>query len=282
VIPRVDLHLHTIASDGRCSPAELVERSAMAGLSVIAVTDHDTTAAIEETQRLGRERDIEVISGIELTSVTDGRDVHMLGYFFDPDDTALLSFLLRQRHARVERVKAVCERLSALGVPIELDSLLKRAEDATGRSIGRPQIARAMIEAGHVTSTREAFDRWLAHGAPAFVPRSGPSPADSIAVLHDAGAIVSVAHPGADQLQEEIPRLAAAGLDAIEAFHSDHDSATVDQLRALAARLNLLTTGGSDFHGMPEHGLEPGSVLLPPGEWDRLRTAASARSPSRQ
>jgi 3',5'-nucleoside bisphosphate phosphatase len=273
--PRVDLHLHTTASDGRCTPAELVDRAIAARLTVIAVTDHDTTAGVAETQAIGHRHGLEVIAGIEITSMDGGRDTHILGYFYDIEDAELLNFLATQRRARVDRVAAIGERLAALGVPIDTRPLLEQAARDTGRSIGRPQIARAMIAAGHVSGTSEAFDRWLGHGCPGFVPRSGPTPEEAIAMLHRAGGLVSIAHPGADDLADRIPSLAAAGLDAIEAFHSDHDAAMVEQYSVLARRLNLLVTGGSDFHGSPEHGLEPGSVTLPADDWDCLRKAST-------
>ena len=279
--PRVDLHLHTTASDGRYTPEELVDLSIAAGLTVIAVTDHDTTEGVAEAQAVGQRRGLEVVAGIEITSMDGGRDTHILGYFYDIDDPALLTFLATQRRARVHRVVAIGERLASLGVPIDTRPLLEQAHRDTGRSIGRPQIARAMVEAGHVSGTAEAFERWLGHGCRAFVPRSGPTPEEAIAVLHRAGGLVSIAHPGADDLADRIPSLAAAGLDALEAFHSDHDAAMVAQYAALARRLNLLITGGSDFHGSPEHGLEPGSVTLPPDEWDRLRNAATRHRISR-
>ena len=280
-VPRVDLHLHTTASDGRCTPAELVDRALAAALTVIAVTDHDTTAGVAETQAIGAPRGLEVIAGIEITSMDGGRDAHILGYFYDIDDPALLTFLATQRRARVDRVVAIGERLASLGMPIETRRLLEQAARDTGRSIGRPQIANAMVDAGHVSSTREAFDRWLGHGCPGFVPRSGPTPEETIAVLHGAGGLVSIAHPGADDLAARIPSLVAAGLDALEAFHSDHDAAMVEQYAALARRLDLLVTGGSDFHGTPGHGLEPGSVTLPPDDWARLRQASTKHRVSR-
>jgi predicted metal-dependent phosphoesterase TrpH len=272
VTPRVDLHLHTTASDGRCTPAELVDRAAHARLNVIAVTDHDTTNAVAETQSLGRARGIDVVAGIEITSMENGRDMHVLGYFFDPSNADLAAFLDTQRRNRVARVEAIGARLAVLGVPIDTEPLLDMARRDSGRSIGRPQIARAMIAAGYVNDTREAFDKWLQHGAPAFVPREGPRPAATIAIIQQAGGIASIAHPGADDCWALVQPLAQSGLDAVEAYHSDHDAAMVEQYLDIARQFNLLVTGGSDFHGDPAHGLDPGSVTLPPPEWERLQT----------
>lgn len=276
MIPRVDLHLHTTASDGRCTPAELVGHAARAGLTVIAVTDHDTTAAVSEVKAIAAQRKIEAISGIEITAMEDGRDLHVLGYFFDPADTALAAFLATQRRARVARVEAISRRLAALGMPVDVGPLLDAAHRDSARSIGRPQLARAMVDAGYVADTREAFDRWLGRGTPAFVPRSGASPEEVISIIHAAGGVASLAHPGADDVTPiRLSALAVSGLDAIEVFHSDHDAAMAEHYAALARDLKLLMTGGSDFHGDPAHGLSPGSVTLPVAEWEPLRAAGT-------
>lgn len=266
----IDLHVHTTASDGRCSPVELVERAALAGVSIMAVTDHDTTAAVADVRAAALERGIRTITGIEITAVEDGRDIHVLGYFVDVRHKPLAAFLNTQRAARVARVEAIGEQLSALGVPIDSAALLRTAASVNGRSIGRPQVARAMVEAGHVDSVQQAFDRWLAYGRPGFVPRTGASPEDVVAVIHAAGGVASLAHPGKHGLEERLKALAADGLDAVEVFHPDHDQALVERYRVLARSLHLLMTGGSDFHGDPAHGREPGGVSLPPAEFERL------------
>jgi predicted metal-dependent phosphoesterase TrpH len=269
----IDLHLHTTASDGRLTPSELVDVSAAAGLSVVAVTDHDTMASVAEVQRLAGARGIDAISGIEITAVDSGGDVHVLGYFADPEDEALSAFLSRQRASRVARVVAIADRLTSLGFPIDIESVLADARRVAGRSIGRPQVARAMVVAGHVRSTREAFDRWLGDGLPGFIPREGARSEEVVAVVHRAGGIASIAHPGKSISDARLAALRDAGLDAVEAFHPDHDKARVAHYIALAVRLDLLLTGGSDFHGDPSHGLAPGSVTLPAAAWLRLSDA---------
>ncbi len=266
----IDLHLHTTASDGRCSPRELVERAAQAGLSVMAVTDHDTTAALAEVDREARRYDIQTVAGIEITAVEAGRDLHVLGYLFEPGHDGLAAMLAQQRAIRIARIEAIAARLAASGVPIDVEPMLEQARHESGRSLGRPQVARAMIDAGHVSGTQEAFDHWLVAGRPGFVPREGPTTEEVIDIIHQAGGIASIAHPGQRGLGLRIPALAAAGLDAVEAFHPDHDAALVQEYTEIARRLNLFLTGGSDFHGDPEHGLEPGSVTLPAAEWERL------------
>lgn len=270
--PRIDLHLHTTASDGRCSPAELVELAAAAGLTVMAATDHDTIAAVDEVRTLAAARGIEAIPGIEVTAVEGGRDIHMLGYFLTPTD-AFHAFLIEQRRARVDRAQAIAARLAELGMPIDLSGALAAVEPHSARAIGRPQIARAMAQAGHVADTREAFDKWLGTGLPAFVPRSGPSPESVIEAIHQAGGLASLAHPGRTQIDGRIAELRDAGLDALEAHHSDHDAEAVERYRRTAGDLGLLVTGGSDFHGDPAHGVTIGAATLPPDAWQRLYAA---------
>jgi predicted metal-dependent phosphoesterase TrpH len=270
----IDLHLHTTASDGRCSPRELVDRVARAGVTVMAVTDHDTTAAISEVEAVAAEHRIDVVAGIEVTAVENGRDVHILGYFIDPANVQLAGFLARQRAQRMARVKAIGDRLALLGIPVDIKPILKQASEDGGRSVGRPQIARAMIAAGHVRDTREAFDEWLAAGRPAYVSRAGAPPEDVIGIIHDAGGLASLAHPGQTGVDARISVYQAAGLDALEIYHPDHDAVLTERYRALAAVLGLAETGGSDFHGDPSHGWEPGAVTLPADAWQRLRDAA--------
>jgi predicted metal-dependent phosphoesterase TrpH len=272
-VTRVDLHLHTTASDGRCSPLELVERAADAGLSVMAVTDHDTIASVEDVRVHAAERGIEAIAGIEVTAVEDGRDVHVLGYFLNAGDPSFLAFLAEQRRTRVDRVRAIAARLAELGMPVDLRGAFAAAGHQSARAIGRPQVARAMVDAGHVPSTREAFDRWLGRDQPAFVPRSGPSPEAVITAIHQTGGLASLAHPGRTRIDSRIPALREAGLDALEAYHSDHDVAVVEWYRHMADDLGLLITGGSDYHGDPTHGVSIGSSTLPPEAWQRLHAA---------
>ena len=172
----IDLHLHTTASDGHLSPAQLVARVAAAGITTMSVTDHDTVAGLAEVAVAAASRGIRLVSGIEITAVAEGRDVHLLGYFFDPDSAAFLTFLEGQRTLRVARVREIGARLASLGLPVDVEALVTTAATRPGSSIGRPQLARALVSAGHVSSVQEAFERWLATGLPAFVPRTGPVP----------------------------------------------------------------------------------------------------------
>lgn len=268
--------MHTTASDGRLAPGELVVRAATAGLTTISVTDHDTVAAIAETTAIARTAGIRVIPGIEITAVEDNRDVHMLGYFFDPASERLGEFLVSQRERRVTRVRAIAERLAAARMFIDVESLLKAAAERPGSSIGRPQIARAMVRGGHVGSVQEAFELWLASGRPGFVPRLGPNTATVVDIIHQAGGLASFAHPGVTKRDDLIEPLASCGLDAIEVYHSDHTQEDTTAYRRQAARLGLLVTGGSDFHGedasKPERARRAifGAIGLPPSDFVAL------------
>jgi predicted metal-dependent phosphoesterase TrpH len=267
----IDLHLHTTASDGRLSPAQLVARVAAAGITTMSVTDHDTVAGLAEVAAEAAPRGIRLVPGIEITSVAEGRDVHMLGYFFDVANAPLLAFLEGQRALRVSRMREIGARLAVLGMPIDVEALVTAAATRPGSSVGRPQIARALVAAGHVSSVQEAFERWLAAGLPAFVPRTGPSPATVVDVVHAAGGVVSFAHPGVTKRDELIRPLADHGLDAIEVYHSDHKPEDVQEYRGLAQRLGLQVSGGSDFHGDPSTQLRAGPSASP-------RTRPSSRT----
>jgi 3',5'-nucleoside bisphosphate phosphatase len=259
----IDLHLHTTASDGRLSPAQLVSRAEDAALTTISVTDHDTVAAIAEVTELARAVGIRVIPGIEITAVDDQRDVHMLGYFFDPASATLATLLERQRALRVARVREIGERLASLGVPIDVESVLVGAAARPGSSVGRPLVARELMRAGHVASVQQAFDVWLATGRPAFITRTGPSPAAVVGAIHDAGGIASMAHPGVTKRDELIGPLIDEGLDAIEVYHSDHTPEARHTYLALAQRHGLAVSGGSDFHGEEPRRNTLGVVTLP-------------------
>jgi predicted metal-dependent phosphoesterase TrpH len=271
----IDLHLHTTASDGALSPSALALQARAAGLSVFSVTDHDTVAGLAEAQRSAVDAGIECIAGIEISAVSDGRDVHMLGYFIDAASGSLQRFLERQREDRLRRVREMGGRLAALGAPIDVTPIL--ADASRGRSVGRPQIAEALLAAGHIATRDEAYSRFLEFGGPAFVPRCGTSPAEVVALIHDAGGLASMAHPGLTRLDHLIPQLAGAGLDALEARHSDHDRETEARYRAMARELGLLITGGSDFHGADSgHRVSQlGVVTLPEEDYAALKARAA-------
>jgi 3',5'-nucleoside bisphosphate phosphatase len=265
--------MHTTASDGRLSPSALVSRAAAVGLSTISVTDHDTVAALADVLKETAAAGMTLVSGIEITSVHAQRDVHILGYFIDESDPDLARFLTEQRSHRLDRAREIAARLSRLGRPIDVETLLGDAAASPGSSVGRPVIARAMIDAGHVTSFEEAFDRFLGSGQPAFVPRTGLSPAAVVAAIHAAGGVASLAHPGVTRQPALIGPLADEGLDAIEAYHSDHTAEMQHAALATAGRLGLLVSGGSDYHGdVVRRPL--GGVTLPRADFEALAARA--------
>lgn len=271
----IDLHLHTTASDGDLAPAALVARAAAAGLTVLSVTDHDTTAAFDDARAAAARWGVTLVPGIEITAVEEGRDVHVLGYFIDPRAEPLARFLDRQRAARIQRVLRIGDRLRELGFPIDVGPLVASAARCAGRSIGRPQIADALTAAGHARDRDDAFDRLLAAERPAFVPRSGEAPEQVVAVIREAGGIASLAHPGLLGRDDLIPRLARAGLAAIEVCHSDHDADAERHYRALASRYGLAVSGGSDYHGdTGRRACVLGTVTLPALDFERLKALA--------
>jgi predicted metal-dependent phosphoesterase TrpH len=266
----IDLHMHTTASDGRLSPAELMARVVEAGLTIIAVTDHDTIQSIDEATRLGEEHGVRVVPGVEITAVHEARDVHMLAYFLRHHDPALGVFLDSQQSLRMDRVREIGQRLAANGVPVDVDALLERARSKPGTAIGRPWLARALVRAGHVASVAEAFDFWIGQGQPAYVPRSGPTPFRVLEIVHACGGVVSFAHPGVTKKDQLLAPLAEAGLDAIEVYHSDHSAEVRRHYRATARSLGTATSGGSDFHGFGETRGTLGLVQLPRAEFAAL------------
>jgi predicted metal-dependent phosphoesterase TrpH len=268
----IDLHTHTTASDGRCTPPELVGRAAAAGVAVLSVTDHDTVAGCAAAAAACRAAAIEFVAGIEMTAVLDGIDVHMLGYFIDVASPPLADFLAAQRRVRIDRLRQMVVLLGEHGIGLDADAILKTAIDDSSMSAGRPWIARALVEAGHVQTTNDAFRLWLTPGRPAFVPRVGAPPEEVIDRIHAAGGIASVAHPGPRVRDEWLPQwLERAGLDAIEAYHPDHDVPTTRRYVEIAASLGVAVSGGSDFHADQSHGSASiGSVSLPRQAYDRL------------
>jgi 3',5'-nucleoside bisphosphate phosphatase len=275
----IDLHLHTTASDGRSTPDALVREVQAAGVTIMALTDHDTVAGIGATAAAATAAGVEFIAGIEITAVADGRDLHMLGYFIDVTAPDLGPFLTRQRAERRRRVQAIASRLDQLGAPIDEAALLARADAQVGKSMGRPLLAAALIEAGHASDVADAFNRYLAEGRPAFIERGGAPPAAIIGLIARAGGLSSFAHPGKMGRDDIIPGLIDAGLSAIEVYHPDHTPDDVQRYQAMARGAGLFVTGGSDYHG-PGSGRTAGlgTVGLPA---DAFRELVASRSTTR-
>lgn len=245
----IDLHLHTTASDGRSTPEGLVREAHAAGVRTMAVTDHDTLAAVARVKAAATALGMAFVPGIEMTAVESGRDVHVLGYFLDPADTVLNAFLDDQRQNRVRRVQEIGERLLRLGIDVNVETLISAAADMPGKAVGRPLIAAALVAAGHADSVADAFSRYLSEGRPAYVARHGVPAKDVIAHIRAAGGISSMAHPGKVKRDHLIPAMVAAGLDALEVFHPDHGADDVVRYETLARTLDVAMTGGSDYHG---------------------------------
>ncbi len=273
----IDLHLHTTASDGTDSPAELVAACRAAGLAVVGIADHDTIAAVPEMTQLALDAGIGFVPGIEITAAWQGRDIHVLGYFLDHRSPELLAFLDAQRADRIRRARLVAERLEALGASIDVEALIVRSK---GRPLLRPHIAQALVDGGHVRDDREAFDRYLGDDKPAFVPRAGATPVEVVELIRRAGGVSSLAHPGVTRQDGLIPELAAAGLDALEVYHADHTDEDTARYLALAERLGLAMTGGSDYHGARSHHAHGfGVVALPAPAFAAFRRRAGRPVP---
>lgn len=270
----VDLHVHTNASDGSLSPDRVVEIAAGLGLTAIAITDHDTTDAVAEALAAGRRHNLAVVPGIELSTVFEQTSPHVLLYFVSPDEPRLVSLIGARRAARRRRLMAILERLEKLGVVITLDELGPDSD----APLGRFHIACAMLKKGLVNDIPDAFSKYLAEGRPAYQAIPGLEADEVVRVGRAIGAVSSLAHPGLSVDDRSIEKLAAAGLDGIEVVSSKHSPAERRHYLALARRLGLLVTGGSDCHGpSPSSDMLLGSVTLAEGYWRELLTAAAAK-----
>jgi predicted metal-dependent phosphoesterase TrpH len=279
---RIDLHVHSNASDGTDAPAEVMGRASAAGLDVVALTDHDTQAGIAEA-RAALPAGLTLVPGMELSCDLDGRSVHLLAYLFDPLEPALAAETDLVRNDRVYRARAMVARLAGLGTGVTWDQVAAIAGDSV---VGRPHIARALVAAGALATTEEAFtDDWIGDGGRAFVDRYAPGLDRAVGLVRAAGGVPVLAHPrspGYEIPDEAVEKLAEAGLGGVEVFHFDHDAAERKRLTQLAKSLNLIMTGGSDDHGsyVPgrpgdgAHGL--GAETTPPEEYERLLAMASA------
>ena len=285
----VDLHTHSTASDGSLTPTELVEAAHRAGLRALALTDHDSVGGLEEAGAAAARLGIGFLGGVELSVSHAGGSVHMLGYGVDPADPAFSARLADMQERRERRNRLMLERFAALGIPMTEADLVAAAGGALPlANVGRPHFARLLIERGAVASFEEAFDRFLAKGKPAYVPKERVSPEEGIEAVHAGFGLAVLAHPiyagteGRQDLDRLVERLAAAGLDGLECFYSDHSDADTAHFLALAGRLGLLVTGGSDFHGPAARpdirlGTGRGGLRVPYAHFERLRDELARR-----
>lgn len=273
----IDLHSHTNESDGTCSPAQLVEEAARTGVDILGITDHDTFAGYDQAQPAAQAAGVELVCGIELSTKLHGHSVHLLGYF--PRDGGPVDFrtwVLEMQASRRERNIRLAKRLRELGFDITVEEAEARGRGMTGR----PHFAQIMLEKGYVKNLRQAFDQYLDESASAYVQRREPQFAEGVGAIRKAGGIASLAHPVRvkGDVAALMPELCDAGLNAIEAYHSDHEPKETELYLGLAKHYGLLVTGGSDFHGDVKPGVSlgtgcDGNLKIPGDLVEKLRQA---------
>jgi hypothetical protein len=272
---RIDLHTHSNASDGLFAPAELVRLAREAGLDLIALVDHDSTQGLAEAQVAGAQVGLTVMPGVEInTDLIGGGEAHVLGYEITPDDPSLASNLGLLRDARERRGERMVANLRAAGFDVSWEQVREIAKGA----VGRPHVARALINGGYAADVSDAFARYLSPGRPGYSPRYKLSPDNAIRIVRSARGIPTLAHPaGIAELEERVlPRLVEVGLQGLECYYGEYDEATVARLLGLAERFNLIATGGSDYHGPNMHPTPLGGRAVPPEAVAQLRAARAA------
>ncbi|HSQ59230.1 MAG TPA: PHP domain-containing protein [Acidobacteriota bacterium] len=271
---KLDLHLHSTASDGSDAPEAIASLAARQGVEVLALTDHDALDGIPVVRELGAAEGIRVIPGVELSVNEHGLDVHVLAYGFDPEDPGMLAAIQRWRDARRERARKILARLKGLGIRISLDDV---EAIAGGGALGRPHVAEALLREGIVDTLNEAFQSYLGHHARAYVPKQTVPLDQAAEIVHEAGGVTVLAHPGTLNRDHLIPGWTKCGLDGIEVWHTKHDASAVNRYRDMAKRFGLLMTGGSDYHGERTPGVRIGSVPVPDTILEPLDEALRAR-----
>jgi len=269
-----DLHLHTHYSDGTWSPEELVWQAQRHGLAALALTDHDTVEGCAATAAFCRGANIEFVTGTELTAEQDGDELHILGYLMDTQNDRLLQELKQFQNVRQNRIREIVARLNHLNVHLEADAVFALANC---RAPGRPHVARALVEAGVCGDLDEAFERFLKRNRPAWVPKFKMSAAAAIELIHHAGGIAVLAHPGLNRSDDPIPGMVETGLDGIECFHTKHSTSVTEHYLELADKFNLLVTGGSDCHGMSKGKPLIGTVKVPYQHVEMLKARAHVK-----
>ena len=272
----VDLHLHTLASDGRLTPTELVRLVAKQGLRTVSVTDHDTTDGLEEAYEAAKEfPGLRIIPGIELSADVPGDEVHVLGYFIDPADQELQAELRRFREGRIDRARTMVEKLNGLGIRLDWERVQHFAGDG---AVGRPHIALAMVEAGYCDEPKDAFPEYLGRNGLAYVERTKLTPAEAVEMIRKAGGAAVLAHPAyMNDMEAGIANLAGIGLSGMEVHYANYREDTIRQLARLAREYDLIPCGGSDYHGLGNKGeFLPGENGPPMETVDRLEAAAMA------
>jgi predicted metal-dependent phosphoesterase TrpH len=255
-----DLHVHSTASDGSVTPAGLVALALDRGVDVLALADHDSVEGIGEALEAAEGTDLVVVPAVELSAVRGDRDVHILAYFVDHTSPELLAHLAELRESRLRRAATMVKLLSEAGYDIDLESVLAFSD---GGAVGRSHVARALVSGGHADTVADAFARLIGRGKPFHVLKDSHPPAQVLRRVVDAGAVSVLAHPAVSNAADLVPGLARLGLRGVEAYHSDHTPGQRDSLAALAKRLGLLVTGGSDYHGPGAPTPDLGQVRIP-------------------
>lgn len=270
----VDLQVHSTASDGALSPTKVVEAAREAQLYAIALTDHDTVDGVAEAIAAGVECGVRIIAGVELSAHFDDDELHLLGLHLANQD-AMRAALLELQAGRVARAVRIVEVLNRHSIPVTMDAVLA---EANAGAVGRPHVARAMIAGGWVRDFREAFDRWIGFGRPAYMAKERFDVADAIALVHDAGGLAVWAHPGDSATPTRIQRLADMGLDSVEVLHPSHPPSLSQRLYDNTEKAGLLPSGGSDWHGTHDGPRRIGGQLVPKIwlDWQEARVAARA------
>jgi 3',5'-nucleoside bisphosphate phosphatase len=244
---KLDLHVHSTASDGACAPAEVVSIAAAGGLDVLALADHDTVAGVDDARAAGRKHAVQIIPAIEMSSTWKGRELHILGYFVDTEAPGVLRHQERASSRRVERMGQMIDRLRGLGIEVDMDEVLEVAGPERF-SVGRPHLAKALLRSGHVRSVEDAFDRLIGDAHEAYVPTDLLGPVEAIACIRGSGGIAVWAHPPADLIPRFLPELTRGGLRGLEVYRPRSRPDAVLALERQARRYGLLVTGGSDWH----------------------------------
>lgn len=264
-----DLHLHTQFSDGTFTPEELAGHGARLGFAALALTDHDTVEGCARMEAACAAAGIEFIPGAELTAEHNDTELHVLGYFLDTHNQKLLAEIAKFQAVRQNRIREMVALINEQGVPLEVDSVFALANC---KSPGRPHVARAMVKAGLVSHLDEAFERFLKKNRPAWVPKKKVSALEAIDLIHQAGGLAVMAHPGLNRTDEVIPAMVDAGLDGIECFHTKHSTAASERYLEIAEKFNLLITGGSDCHGFSKGKPLIGGIKLPYEHVEKLKS----------
>ena len=266
---KIDLHIHTTASDGRLTPAEVVRKAADLGMEVIAITDHDSVDGIEEALDEARKfPELLVIPGVEMGADVPWGEMHILGYFVDPYSAAFCHELEMLRNSRANRAQKMVSGLEKLGVQLDWEHVMRIA---AGASIGRPHIAQAILEGGYISSLQEAFDKYIGDDSPAYVDREKLSPADTVGLIAKTGGLPVLAHPAETKnLNAIVQELKQSQLVGIEVYYKDYNQATIERLADVANEHGLICCGGSDYHGFKDNGNEIGKCNVPQETVNRL------------